>query len=322
MLGAQKQGYSWRCGSVAGDELAHEQSAAPKKTIEQPGCWQEPCLLRGHVTSQVAPAPHTRPRLSQLRCLLGTATAACSTANLPAHCQRPHTTCQCSHTRKPAPPPACRPPRPPTAGRPDAGGAAGLRRTSGAAVPLPADLPGAAPPAGAPSHPAPAVRRQGRGLAGGWVGGLRRGCCVRWGRRAGTTCSLPIVLRLRTSCTSRAVPPTALCTLAHACAQGDGTAQLLCRDAAAQGEVCRILAADFPPMSCMPFTVPPTAGSTLPASSNGAATGTSARANGGSRGGSDARVLLEQGASLAAADAKQKELLLGRAGAERQPAHA
>ncbi|PSC73195.1 GHMP kinase [Micractinium conductrix] len=104
--------------------------------------------------------------------------------------------------------------------------------------------------------------------------------------------------------------------------QGDGTAQLLCRDAAAQGEVCRILAADFPPMSCMPFTVPPTAGSTLPASSNGAATGTSARANGGSRGGSDARVLLEQGASLAAADAKQKELLLGRAGAERQPAHA
>ncbi|KAL4857393.1 hypothetical protein ACK3TF_002272 [Chlorella vulgaris] len=41
--------------------------------------------------------------------------------------------------------------------------------------------------------------------------------------------------------------------------QGDGTAQLLCRDAAAQAEVCRIITQDFG-MHCMPFTVPPTPG--------------------------------------------------------------
>lgn len=42
--------------------------------------------------------------------------------------------------------------------------------------------------------------------------------------------------------------------------QGDGTAQLLCRGAAEQAEVCRIIEASFPSMACMPFTVPPTAG--------------------------------------------------------------
>ncbi|PRW33024.1 GHMP kinase [Chlorella sorokiniana] len=40
--------------------------------------------------------------------------------------------------------------------------------------------------------------------------------------------------------------------------QGDGTAQLLCRDAAAQAAVCGILQADFPAMTCLPFTVPAT----------------------------------------------------------------
>lgn len=40
-------------------------------------------------------------------------------------------------------------------------------------------------------------------------------------------------------------------------AQGDGTAQLLCRDAASQAEVCGILTQDLG-VHCMPFTVPPT----------------------------------------------------------------
>ena len=56
------------------------------------------------------------------------------------------------------------------------------------------------------------------------------------------------------------------CLLGVCCfaAQGDGTAQLLCRDAAAQQEVCRILTSDFG-MHCMLFTVPPTGGNGTPA---------------------------------------------------------
>ena len=43
----------------------------------------------------------------------------------------------------------------------------------------------------------------------------------------------------------------------HTTLQGDGTAQLLCRDAAAQDQVCRILASELG-VNCTPFTVPPT----------------------------------------------------------------
>ncbi len=55
----------------------------------------------------------------------------------------------------------------------------------------------------------------------------------------------------------------------HPSLQGDGTAQLLCRDAAAQAAVCSILQADFSAMTCLPFTVPATG------SSNGLHTGSS-----------------------------------------------
>ena len=40
--------------------------------------------------------------------------------------------------------------------------------------------------------------------------------------------------------------------------QGDGTAQVLCRGAAAQAEVCRIIGESFKGMHCMQCTVPPT----------------------------------------------------------------
>lgn len=54
-------------------------------------------------------------------------------------------------------------------------------------------------------------------------------------------------------CTQLAPTPAA----APAALQGDGTAQLLCRDAAAQAAVCAILQQDLG-VQCMPFTVPPT----------------------------------------------------------------
>ena len=78
--------------------------------------------------------------------------------------------------------------------------------------------------------------------------------------------------------------------------QGDGTAQLLCRDAAAQAAVCGILQADFPGVACMPFTVPATSGRS--GGSNGMLGGSAAglRANG------DAAVHHKQ-AELAAAAA-------------------
>lgn len=108
--------------------------------------------------------------------------------------------------------------------------------------------------------------------------------------------------------------------------QGDGTAQLLCRGAAEQAEVCRIIRASFPGMACMPFTVPPTAGAAPPAGqaagcaaapaegaaapaangsaassvAGGAANGTPAPATSG------LRDQVQQ--SLAAVAAKQKEL--------------
>ena len=62
------------------------------------------------------------------------------------------------------------------------------------------------------------------------------------------------------------------CHLPAAAVQGDGTAQLLCRDAAAQAEVCRILRDDFG-MHCMPFTVPPTEGSAPAARTSGSGSG-------------------------------------------------
>jgi mevalonate kinase len=42
--------------------------------------------------------------------------------------------------------------------------------------------------------------------------------------------------------------------------QGDGTAQLLCRDAEAQAAVCAIVARDMPGMACTPLTLQPTTG--------------------------------------------------------------
>ena len=56
--------------------------------------------------------------------------------------------------------------------------------------------------------------------------------------------------------------------------QGDGTAHLLCRDASEQAAVCSILQADFPAMTCLPFTVPATGSNgTLQHSSSAAAAG-------------------------------------------------
>ena len=67
--------------------------------------------------------------------------------------------------------------------------------------------------------------------------------------------------------------------------QGDGTAQLLCRDAAAQAEVCRILRDDFG-MHCMPFTVPPTGGSAPAAHANGSSSGSGRNGSSTAAGGS------------------------------------
>lgn len=147
------------------------------------------------------------------------------------------------------------------------------------------------------------------------------------------------------SCPARALAPCSLSTgrtadraacspfaPAHAArpapvpTQGDGTAQLLCRGAAEQAEVCRIVRASFPGMACMPFTVSPTAGAAPPAGqaagcaaapaegaaapaangsaassvAGGAANGTPAPATSG------LRDQVQQ--SLAAVAAKQKEL--------------
>ena len=58
------------------------------------------------------------------------------------------------------------------------------------------------------------------------------------------------------------------------CVQGDGTAQLLCRDAEGQAAVCRILTDELG-LDCMAFTVPATAAAAangaVPAPANGAA---------------------------------------------------
>ncbi len=106
-------------------------------------------------------------------------------------------------------------------------------------------------------------------------------------------------------------------------AQGDGTAQLLCRGAAQQAEVCHIIEADFPGMACMPFTVPATTGA-APAAADAAsaagclvapladealpaANGNTSAANGAAE--QPAAGLDEQlQQSLAAVAAKQKEL--------------
>lgn len=105
--------------------------------------------------------------------------------------------------------------------------------------------------------------------------------------------------------------------------QGDGTAQLLCKDAAAQEEVCRILSADFG-MHCMPFTVPPTAGSFTATQSRPGSAGSTAEpmaeANGCNGTGSSSDGSTATGASegspqrqleqaRAAVQAKQAELL-------------
>ncbi|KAL4448932.1 hypothetical protein ABPG77_007649 [Micractinium sp. CCAP 211/92] len=105
--------------------------------------------------------------------------------------------------------------------------------------------------------------------------------------------------------------------------QGDGTAQLLCRGAAQQAEVCHIIEADFPGMACMPFTVPATTGA-APAAADAAsaagclvapladealpaANGNTSAANGAAE--QPAAGLDEQlQQSLAAVAAKQKEL--------------
>ena len=106
-------------------------------------------------------------------------------------------------------------------------------------------------------------------------------------------------------------PPSDLRLLAAP--QGDGTAQLLCKDAAAQAEVGRILTEDFG-MSCMPFTVPPTAGKGVagpPATSASAAAAPQAHANGGA--GSSGTGLHGQLAErMDAVNAKQKELAVAR----------
>jgi hypothetical protein len=97
--------------------------------------------------------------------------------------------------------------------------------------------------------------------------------------------------------------------------QGDGTAQLLCKDAAAQAEVSRILTEDFG-VSCLPFTVPPSRGAdavsqAAPAAAPPAPAG---RANGSAVNGSGSSNSLSQQlqSSLEAVNAKTKELALAR----------
>lgn len=108
-------------------------------------------------------------------------------------------------------------------------------------------------------------------------------------------------LRQSSSCS---LPSTAA-SLWRPAVQGDGTAQLLCRDAAAQAEVCRILEADLK-VHCMPFTVPPTDGSAALAAgsvASAAAVGAAAIAAPSSNGGKAAAALLQEAVAVAAGKA-------------------